>query len=94
MEVGTGALPEPTTGGTVPDYVFVDGPLAGQTLLSDETHDEGELVAIEVMDVAQEPELIPRYDYYVETLADLDAPGTLRHRRPGTDDWDTERVAC
>lgn len=60
------------------EYFFVDGPLAGQTLSSGELHTEGQVLAVEVVDVAQHPDRIPRFDYYVESRPDQYRPGRLR----------------
>ena len=58
-------------------YEIVDGPLAGQSLLSDGAHAEGEVVAIEVVDLA--PGTTPWFDYVVESRAGAHGPGRLRH---------------
>ncbi|WP_024287410.1 hypothetical protein [Cellulomonas sp. KRMCY2] len=63
----------------MPEYHFIDGPLAGQTLASSEPHTEGEVLAIEVVDMDQHPDQIPRFDYYVESGPDQCRPGRLRH---------------
>lgn len=61
------------------EYEFVDGPLAGQSLTSSEPHLEGEVLAVEVIDLAQYPEEVPRFDYYVESPPLPGANGRLRH---------------
>jgi hypothetical protein len=64
---------------TVPEYVLVDGPLAGQCYGSSERHAPGETVVVEVVDVVQAPEDVPRYDYLVDSLPVGALPGRLRH---------------
>jgi hypothetical protein len=66
----------------MPEYVFVDGPLAGQTLGSSEPHAAGDTLAVEVVDIAQCPDDIPRFDYLVESEPDECRPGRLRHATP------------
>ena len=61
------------------EYVFVDGPLAGQVLGSSEVHVAGDALVIEVVDVAQMPDRIPRFDYVVECEPGEGRPGRLRH---------------
>jgi len=62
----------------MPEYLFVNGPLAGQAITSSDAHVPGEILAVEVVDVAQDPDAIPWYDYLVEALPDPDGPGRLR----------------
>lgn len=63
----------------VSEYVFVDGPLAGQVLGSSEIHVAGDALVIEVVDVGQMPDGIPRFDYVVESAPWESQPGRLRH---------------
>lgn len=63
----------------MPEYVLVDGPLAGQSYGSSDRHKHGETVVIEVVDVAQSAEDVPRYDYLVDALPVGVRPGRLRH---------------
>ncbi|HQY34736.1 hypothetical protein [Actinotalea sp.] len=62
----------------MPEYLFVNGPLAGQAITSNDPHTPGDLLAVEVVDVDQHPDDVPLYDYYVETLPDPQGPGRLR----------------
>ena len=62
----------------MPEYVLVDGPLAGQVLGSSDHHLIGEALLIEVVDIAQAPEDVPRYDYRVATEPAGACPGSLR----------------
>ena len=66
----------------MPEYVLVDGPLAGHTFGSSDGHARGERIAIEVVDVAQGPGDAPRYDYLVESLPAGGRPGRLLHAGP------------
>ncbi len=61
----------------MPDYLLVDGPLAGQLLSCADAPATGELLAIEVTDVGQED--APLHDYVVEAAARWRRPGRLRH---------------
>ena len=61
------------------EYEFIDGPLAGQTLTSSDPHREGEVLAVEVVDLAQYPDEVPRFDYYVESGPVPGENGRLRH---------------
>jgi hypothetical protein len=63
----------------MPDYVFLDGPFAGQTLGSVETHAEGDLLVVEVVDVDLDPDATELHDYRVEAGAGDHGPGLLRH---------------
>jgi len=63
----------------VSEYEFIDGPLAGQTLASSDPHSEGEVLAVEVIDLAQHPDDVPRFDYYVEAGPVPGGLGRLRH---------------
>lgn len=63
----------------MPEYVLIDGPLAGHSLGSSEVHAAGDTLAIEVVDIAQSPDEIPRYDYFVESGPGETQPGRLRH---------------
>lgn len=61
------------------EYVCIDGPLAGQTVASSDAHTPGELVVIEVVDIAQDEWDLPRFEYRVEpTGAGPDEPVMLR----------------
>lgn len=75
----------------MPDYVFLDGPFAGQVLGSLETHAEGELLAVELVDVDLDPDVTELHDYRVESGADGHEPGLLRHVI--VTDSDQERLA-
>lgn len=66
----------------MPEYVFVDGPLAGQSLGSSDPLVAGELLAVEVVDVGQGLGGVPMFEYVVDVEADEDEPGVLRHTRP------------
>lgn len=68
----------------MPEYEFIDGPLAGQTLASSDPHREGEVLAVEVVDLAQDR--VPRFDYYVEAGPAADGLGRLRHASIGAGD--------
>ena len=61
------------------EYLFVDGPLAGQSLGSSEAHHPGEVLSVEVVDVIQGPEDQTHFAYYVESGPDRCRPGRLRH---------------
>lgn len=63
----------------MPEYVLVDGPLAGHAVDSSCRHEPGETVVIEVVDVAQSPDEVPRYDYRVDRAPTDARPGRLRH---------------
>lgn len=63
----------------MPEYVLVDGPLAGQAVDSSSPHEPGETVVIEVVDVAQSPDEVPRYDYRVDRVPTDARPGRLTH---------------
>lgn len=63
----------------MPDYVFLDGPFAGQTLGSLDTHTEGELLVVELVDVDLDPDVSELHDYRVESCAGAGSPGFLRH---------------
>lgn len=63
----------------MPDYVFLDGPFAGQTLGSPDAHTEGELLVVELVDVGLDADVSQLHDYRVESCADAETPGLLRH---------------
>lgn len=62
----------------MPEYLFTDGPLAGQALSSDDPHTPGDRFAVEVVDIDQHPDDVPAYDYYVAALPHPQGPGLLR----------------
>ncbi len=61
----------------MPEFLLIDGPLAGQVLSCVDAPGHGELVEVEVVDIDQED--IPRHDYVVESTARWQRPGRLRH---------------
>ncbi len=61
----------------MPTYLFVDGPLDGETLGTSDAHEAGEVIDVEVVDVAQLE--APHFRYAVETPAVFRRPGRLRH---------------
>ncbi len=61
----------------MPEFLLIDGPLAGQMLSFDDAPLRGELVEVEVVDVGQTD--IPRHGYVVESSARWRRPGRLRH---------------
>jgi hypothetical protein len=61
----------------MPTYLFVDGPLDGETLGTSDAHEPGEVIDVEVVDVAQLE--APHFRYAVETPAEFRRPGRLRH---------------
>jgi hypothetical protein len=61
----------------MPQYLCVDGPLDGELLGSADAHEPGEVLEIEVVDIAQTH--APRFSYAVETPAAFRKPGRLRH---------------
>ena len=63
----------------MPEYVLIDGPLAGQSLASSELHALGERLVVEVVDVVQAADDVPRYDYLVDSAPIGGLPGRLRH---------------
>lgn len=73
----------------MPEYLFADGPLTGQTLGTSDHLLVGEALAVEVVDVGQELGVVPTFDYVVDSEPDEDQPGLLRHSTPpalpGTD---------
>lgn len=60
------------------EYLFVNGPLAGQAITSSDPHAPGDVLAVEVVDVVQHPDDVPLYSYRVEALPDPQGPGRLR----------------
>ncbi|HWS57815.1 MAG TPA: hypothetical protein VN257_04690 [Actinotalea sp.] len=60
-------------------YHFVDGPLAGQTLTSSDPHTQGEVLAIGVVDILDDPDDCPSFEYLVVRLPGQEGPGLLRH---------------
>lgn len=64
----------------MPEFLFLDGPLAGQLLVSTDPHVEGELLEVEVVDAVQLE--VPRHPYLVSALPSHDRPGGLRHAGP------------
>ena len=77
----------------MPDYLFADGPFAGQVLGTREVHVEGDLMAVEVVDVELAIDALDRpvtHDYRVETAAADQLPGLLKHLGP---DRPQERLA-
>lgn len=65
----------------MPEYRIVDGPLAGQSLVSTEAHVRGETVLVELVDVGQPADEVLRYAYVVDSAPASDRPGRLRHAR-------------
>ncbi len=61
----------------MPTYLFVDGPLDGEMIGTSDAHDTGDVLEVEVVDVAQSD--APRFRYTVETTAAFQRPGRLRH---------------
>ena len=61
----------------MPEFLLIDGPLAGQVLAFDDAPALGELIEVEVVDVGQHDVL--RHDYVVESGARWRRPGRLRH---------------
>ncbi len=61
----------------MPEFLLIDGPLAGEMLSFAEAPVRGELIEVEVVDVGQQD--IPRHDYVVESAARWRRPGRLRH---------------
>lgn len=61
----------------MPSYLLVDGPLDGEVLGTSDAHEAGEVLEVEVVDVAQVE--VPRFRYAVETIAEFRRPGRLRH---------------
>lgn len=66
----------------MPEYLFIDGPLAGQSLGSSDPHSAGDVLAVEVVDVAQVDDDVPTFDYYVESGPGDHVPGRLRYASP------------
>ena len=62
----------------MPQYHFVDGPLAGQCLAPGGQLTAGEVLAVEVVDVLDGPDGAPLFDYVVEQTAGEHGPGLLR----------------
>lgn len=63
----------------MPEYQILDGPLEGRALgMADDDAAIGCALTIEVVDVAQLPDQVERYEYRVESLAGGLAPGRLR----------------
>jgi len=62
----------------MPEFLLVDGPLAGQLLTCDDAPERGELLEVEVVDVGQHE--TPRHDYVVESAPRWRRPGRLRHQ--------------
>lgn len=58
-------------------YLFVDGPLAGQTASLD-VQPPGEAVVIEVVDFGVEPSAPATFEYVFSTEAAQEHPGALR----------------
>ena len=63
----------------MPEFLLIDGPLAGQVLSCVEAPVRGALLDIGVVDVGQED--LPRHGYVVESAARWRRPGRLRHAR-------------
>ncbi|MDD9206312.1 hypothetical protein PU560_07500 [Georgenia sp. 10Sc9-8] len=65
----------------MPDHVFIDGPLAGQIINLRQGRDGrlGATVIVEVVDLDQTPEGVPRFVYLLESAPRADEPGRLRH---------------
>lgn len=59
------------------DFVFVDGPLAGQTTSLDDQA-PGEVILVEVVDFNEDPLTLPRFEYLIESNASQERPGELR----------------
>lgn len=59
----------------MPEYLCLDGPLAGAVVMSDEDHGPGEVVSLEVTDVGPADDTV--FDYRVQTPA-TDVAGELR----------------
>ena len=60
------------------EFLCIDGPLAGVTLVLVEPQATGSEVVIEVVDVGQAPECVPRYTYVVESRSAECQAGRLR----------------
>ncbi len=81
----------------MPEYLFVDGPLAGQSLNSGDPLVAGEVMAVEVVDVGQDVDDLPVFDYVLDSPPDDDEPGLLRHATLGprsVDDLDQPSTAA
>ena len=63
----------------MPEYYFVDGPLAGQTLGSSDPLVAGEVTPVEVVDVGQDVDDLPVFDYVLDSEPGEDQAGLLRH---------------
>ena len=69
------------TTGDSPQYVFLDGPLAGQSLSSPDAHLDGDRIDVGVVDVFQSVDEAPSYLYAVDAQARSGNPGRLRYVR-------------
>ena len=63
----------------MPEYYFVDGPLAGQALGSSDPLVAGEVTAVEVVDVGQDVDDLPVFDYVLDAEPGEDEAGLLWH---------------
>lgn len=61
----------------MPDYVFIDGPLVGQTT-SLTTEGPGDSLVVEVVDYDDDPALVPGLTYVVDSSPSLGDAGQLR----------------
>lgn len=67
-------------GDTRGEYVFLDGPLAGQVLSVTDVHADGDRIEVGVVDVLDSADT-PSFVYRVNSSARHPDPGTLRHVR-------------
>jgi hypothetical protein len=62
----------------MPEYLLTDGPLSGRRFSTSDVLAQGEAHFVEVVDVCQHADDVPRYEYYVDRAPAGLAPGRLR----------------